>query len=107
MVEAVVTQGSPLIGNSASQMSLRERFGVNLLALSRRGRQVSQRLRRVRFQQGDLLVLHGNKDAMPDTLAELGCLPLAERNVGWGGSGTSICRSPCSPSPWCWWRSRW
>ena len=84
MVEAVVTQGSPLIGNSAAQISLRERFGVNLLALSRRGRQVSQRLRRVRFQQGDLLVLHGNKDAMPDTLAELGCLPLAERNVGLG-----------------------
>lgn len=84
MVEAVVTQGSPLIGNSAAQVSLRERFGVNLLALSRRGRQVSQRLRRVRFQQGDLLVLHGNKDAMPDTLAELGCLPLAERNVSLG-----------------------
>ena len=77
-------QGSPLIGNSATQMSLRKRFGVNLLALSRRGRQVSQRLRRVRFQQGDLLVLQGNKDAMPDTLAELGCLPLAERNVGLG-----------------------
>jgi di/tricarboxylate transporter len=84
MVEAVVTQGSQLIGNSAAQVSLRERFGVNLLALSRRGRQVSQRLRRVRFQQGDLLVLHGNKDAMPDTLAELGCLPLAERNVSLG-----------------------
>ena len=79
-----MTQGSPLIGNSAAQVSLRERFGVNLLALSRRGRRVSQRLRRVRFQQGDLLVLHGNKDAMPDTLAELGCLPLAERNVSLG-----------------------
>ncbi|UEM04687.1 SLC13 family permease [Skermanella rosea] len=84
MVEAVVTQGSQMIGRSAEQLSLRERFGVNLVAVSRRGRQISQRLRRVRFQQGDLLVLQGAKDAMPETLAALGCLPLAERNLQLG-----------------------
>ncbi|EWY36578.1 permease [Skermanella stibiiresistens SB22] len=84
MVEAVITQGSQMIGRSAEQLSLRERFGVNLVAVSRRGRQFSQRLRRVRFQQGDLLVLQGGKDAMPETLAALGCLPLAERNLQLG-----------------------
>ncbi|UEM22057.1 SLC13 family permease [Skermanella mucosa] len=84
MVEAVVTQGSQMLGRSAEQLNLRERFGVNLVAVSRRGRQISQRLRRVRFQQGDLLVLQGVKDAMPETLAALGCLPLAERNLQLG-----------------------
>ncbi|QQP90514.1 SLC13 family permease [Skermanella sp. TT6] len=84
MVEAVVTQGSQMIGRSAEQLSLRERFGVNLVAVSRRGRQISQRLRRVRFQQGDLLVLQGVRDAMPERLAALGCLPLAERNLQLG-----------------------
>ncbi|WP_343038702.1 SLC13 family permease [Skermanella pratensis] len=84
MVEAVVTQGSQMIGRSAEQLSLRERFGVNLVAVSRRGRQISQRLRRLRFQQGDLLVLQGIKDAMPEALATLGCLPLAERNLQLG-----------------------
>jgi di/tricarboxylate transporter len=84
VVEAVVTANSPMIGSTVEQLALRERYGLNLLALSRSGRRIAQRLRRVRFQDGDLLVLQGRADRTNDKLAALGCLPLAERNVPLG-----------------------
>jgi di/tricarboxylate transporter len=84
VVEAVVTPGSTMIGSTVEQLALRERYGLNLLALSRSGRRVGQRLRRIRFQDGDLLVLQGRSERINDKLAALGCLPLAERNVPLG-----------------------
>jgi di/tricarboxylate transporter len=86
VVEAVVTANSPMIGSTVEQLALRERYGLNLLALSRSGRRIAQRLRRVRFQDGDLLVLQGRTERINDKLASLGCLPLAERNVPLGRS---------------------
>ena len=84
VVEAVVTPSSGMIGNTVEQLALRERYGLNLLAISRSGRRIAQRLRRVRFQEGDLLVLQGRAERINDKLATLGCLPLAERNVPLG-----------------------
>ena len=83
-VEAVVTANSIMLGNTVEQLSLRERYGLNLLAISRSGSRIAQRLRRVRFQEGDLLVLQGRVERINDKLAALGCLPLAERNVSFG-----------------------
>ena len=84
VLEAVVEPRSPLIGNNVEDVELRERYGANLLALSRRGRPIRQRLRRVRFQPGDLVVLQARAAGLSDTLNELGCLPLAERNLSIG-----------------------
>jgi di/tricarboxylate transporter len=84
VVEAVVTATSPMIGNTLEQLALRDRYGLSLLALSRSGSRIAQRLRRVRFQEGDLLVLQGRAERLNDKLATLGCLPLAERNVSLG-----------------------
>ncbi|CAO3359526.1 SLC13 family permease [Azospirillum melinis] len=84
VVEAVVEQRSAMIGHSIEEVNLRERFGANLVALSRRGRPIRQRLRRIRLQSGDLVVLQCRQAAVSDTLAELGCLPLAERNLAIG-----------------------
>jgi di/tricarboxylate transporter len=83
-VEAVITERSVLIGTSAGEMRLRDRYGVILLAMRRRGHQVRQRLHHVRFQPGDLMVLQGRTEEMADTLASLGCLPLAERHLRLG-----------------------
>jgi len=84
VVEAVVAQSSMLIGNTVEDVCLRERYGANLLALSRRGRPIRQRLRRIRFRFGDLLVLQVRAADVTATLAALGCLPLAERDVTLG-----------------------
>jgi di/tricarboxylate transporter len=83
-VEAVVTADSPMVGASPTQLRLRARYGVNLLAMSRRGRRTTARLHSLRFQAGDVVVLQGDEQSLSDTLAELGCLPLAERNLRFG-----------------------
>jgi di/tricarboxylate transporter len=65
-------------------MHLRERYGVNVLAIGRRGRRRSTRLRQTRFQMGDAIVLQGHTARLPDILVALGCLPLAERPLNLG-----------------------
>jgi len=84
VVEAVVTANSDLVGHSAAELHLRERHGVNVLAIGRHGRRSSARLRRIKFQLGDAIVFQGYSDRLYDTLAELGCLPLAERQLKLG-----------------------
>jgi di/tricarboxylate transporter len=83
-VEAVVTAGSIMVDATPVHLRLRDRYGVNLLAMSRRGRRTAARLNRVHFRAGDVVMLQGDAQAMPDTLAELGCLPLAGRNLRFG-----------------------
>jgi di/tricarboxylate transporter len=84
LVEAVVSPGSMLIGRTPSSMRLRLIHGVNLLALARQGHQIRDRLSDVRFRSGDVLLLQGPSDDMPDILSRLQCLPLAERPLGIG-----------------------
>lgn len=84
VVEAAVMPGSPLIGRSAAELHLRELYGVNVLAISRRGRSTRTRLRRLRFQFGDAIVFQGYAGTIYDTIAALGCLPLAERQLRLG-----------------------
>jgi di/tricarboxylate transporter len=67
-------------------LKLREHYGVNLLALSRAGRRMGTRLRNTQFREGDVVVLQGPVEAMTESLAALGCLPLAERNLQLGKS---------------------
>jgi di/tricarboxylate transporter len=84
VVEAVVMPSSALVGSSTEELRLREVHGVNLLAIARRGQGIATRLRQLRFQAGDVLVLQGAAAAMPDALRGLGCLPLVDRATGLG-----------------------
>jgi di/tricarboxylate transporter len=84
VAEAIVTGASVMVGNSPTQLRLRQRFGLNLLALSRRGGRITARLRRTHFQPGDVVVLQGEAATLADRLASLGCLPLAGRNLRLG-----------------------
>jgi di/tricarboxylate transporter len=87
VVEAVVMRKSLLLGFSPAELRLRQRFGVNLIGISRHGERIGTRLRHLRFQAGDVLVLQGGVEAMPDTLRDLGCLPLVDRATGLGLPG--------------------
>lgn len=84
VMEAVVTAESPLVGRSPQGLQLFERYQINVIAISRHGEQIAQRLRRVRFRPGDAIVLQGNLKFLPETLGELKCLPLAGRDIGLG-----------------------
>ncbi|AWC24734.1 MULTISPECIES: SLC13 family permease [Aminobacter] len=80
-VEAVIGENSSLIGGSAQRLALYDRFNVNLLAVSRKGERIQERLGAVTLRMGDVVVLQGNPQTLPEILRELGCLPLAERSI--------------------------
>jgi di/tricarboxylate transporter len=82
--EAVVAPDSPLIGRTPQDLHLRQSYEVNLLALSRGGQQTTARLRHVRFEPGDIVVLQGRQTQLNNALTELRLLPLAERNLSIG-----------------------
>ncbi len=84
IAEAVVMAGSELIGSTPREMQLRRRFSINLLAVRQSDTRRQNRLHNVRFEEGDVIVLQGSLEAMNETLSELGCLPLAERNLQLG-----------------------
>ncbi|KZD08270.1 SLC13 family permease [Oceanibaculum pacificum] len=81
LVEAVVAQNSAIEGYTPASTRMRRRYGVNLLAVSRQGKPYRGRLRSFRFQVGDVLLLQGDTDRLPDIIQELGCLPLAPRKL--------------------------
>lgn len=85
VLEAVVGGESELIGSSAQQSELYDRYGANLLAVSRAGFDLKQSPSRIRLRAGDIVVLQGSERTLPSALATLGLLPLAEREVRLGG----------------------
>jgi di/tricarboxylate transporter len=84
VMEAIVTTDSPLVDRSATQYRLYEHHQVNLLAVSRSGRRILHRIGSTRLKPGDVIVLQGNLNAMPEALGELRCLPLAQRGMSLG-----------------------
>ncbi len=81
LMEAVVTANSPLVNQSASGIDLRRRHGVNLIATFRQGTQLRARLDKISFKESDVLLLQGNPNTIGETMANLGVLPLAERDL--------------------------
>jgi di/tricarboxylate transporter len=81
LMEGIIQEYSPLIGETAVSLNMRSRFSVNLLALSRSGKTFRQRIDHVRFQAGDVLLLQGMATDMPDIFQTLGCFPLAKRSL--------------------------
>ncbi|MFU8817076.1 MAG: SLC13 family permease [Pseudomonadales bacterium] len=79
--ELVAMPGSRLIGRSASDVMLRTRYGLNLLAISRQGRRSISRLRSTRIMSGDVLLMQGGSEALSAFASEHHCVPLAQRAV--------------------------
>src|SRR5690606_403432 len=79
LTELAVLPSSKLTGRSATDIGLRTRFGLNLLAVSRQGHRSLARLRTMPLKPGDVLLMQGNPDTMNEFAGEFGCVPLAER----------------------------
>jgi di/tricarboxylate transporter len=84
LVEVVVSSGSRLLGRTPISSRLRTVHGVNLLAIARQGRRIDERLGHVEFHAGDVMLLQGRRSDLPEILARLDCLPLADRDLGIG-----------------------
>ncbi len=81
LMELVILPSSSLLNRSASDLLLRTRYGINMLAVSRQGRRFSARLRTVHLRAGDLILLQGTPEALATFASNMGCVPLAEREV--------------------------
>lgn len=79
LVELAVLPGSALAGRSASDIELRTRHGINLLAVSRQGRRSTARLRTMPLRAGDVLLMQGPAESLAQFASWAGCVPLAER----------------------------
>ncbi len=84
LYEAVVPPRAFALGRSATGLRLRGRHAVNLLGVARAGERIHQRLAEIRFEVGDVLLLQGRESAVRAAIADLGCLPLAERDLSLG-----------------------
>lgn len=81
LVEVVVPEDAYIEGRSAMDVRLLYRQGVSLLGVSRKGSRFRDRVRKLKISAGDILLLLGPEDRLPDVVTWLGCLPLAERGL--------------------------
>ena len=84
LTEAIITPSSQLVGRTTNRLNLRERYGLNVVAVARQGHRLKKRLADIRFRSGDILLVQGYEDTLMGTLQQLGCLPLAERELSLG-----------------------
>ncbi len=84
IIEVVIGPDSIMIGRSVSGMHLSANYGVNLMAISRRGQSIKQRLHRTILRAGDVLLLQTSSEDLAQKLEYLGCLPLAARHISLG-----------------------
>lgn len=67
MVEVILLPGSPLVGRSLWGLNFRDRYGLQVLGINRKGETIRRRISRTRLQVGDQLLLQGD----PDTIDSL------------------------------------
>ena len=87
LVEAVVMAGADVVGRSAVDLRLRNRYRINLLGIAREGLRIGARLSTTPFRAGDVLLVQGARDETLAALASFGCLPLEARDIGLGAPG--------------------
>jgi di/tricarboxylate transporter len=88
--ELVVMPGSGLIGRSSGGTKLDERYGINLLAVSRQGKRTVRRVKTMRFMAGDLLLMQGPPEALAIFTNEHQLAPLADRDIRLPKRGKAI-----------------
>ncbi|MBB3066107.1 SLC13 family permease [Limibacillus halophilus] len=84
ILEAAVPPDCPVVGRSLGQLRLSARHNLVAIGLARQGKPYHGRLRDLRLQAGDILLLHGERDHLAEGLKALGLLPLAERGLSYG-----------------------
>lgn len=81
LMELTVLPNGEIIGRAASDLALRSRFSINLLAVSRQGAHKTRRVRHTQLRAGDVLLMQGQAEDLTEFASEFGCVPLAERQI--------------------------
>jgi di/tricarboxylate transporter len=79
--EVAVLPASSIVGLSASDLHLRTRYGLNLLAVARAGQAPRARLRSIALRSGDLLLMQGPAESLSEFIHDTGCVPLGARDL--------------------------
>lgn len=85
IVEAVITRASRLVRRTPRGLFLRRRYGLNVLGIAREGQTIRSRIGFTTLQEGDVILLQGDREALRSGLSELGLLPLADRDLRLSG----------------------
>jgi di/tricarboxylate transporter len=81
LMEVMVPRDARIDGHSALDVSLLYRQGITLLGVSRKGQRFRERVRKLVIRAGDILLLLGPAERLPEVAGWLGTLPLAERGL--------------------------
>lgn len=81
LMELAVLPSSDIANRTASDLMLRTRYGLNLLAVSRQGRRSMARLRSLRIRPGDVLLMQGPPEVLAEFVSATRCVPLASRDL--------------------------
>lgn len=88
--EAVVAPRSSIVGRTPLSLRLTGRYGINLLAISRRGERMRERIGNERLRVGDILLFQGDSERLSQVVPTLGCLPLGEKRVTTGSKRSGV-----------------
>ncbi len=81
VLEVVINPGSRMENRTLSELQFREKYNLNVIAVARQGENIRKRFSRIILKAGDVLLVQGHADELPETLRYLGCFPLAERDI--------------------------
>jgi di/tricarboxylate transporter len=81
ILELVPLPQARIVGRTMDAIKLRTRYGLSLLAISRKGRRIIKRLRVAPIKAGDVLLLQGPEEALAEFAGDFGCVPLADRSI--------------------------
>ena len=88
--EVVLSPYSSIIGKEVGKVRLQKRYGLNLLGVSRQGKQHRGRLDKFKLQLGDILLLHGTEESVQEASNTFSFWPLAERGLKFRKSGNIL-----------------
>ncbi|MCI0391132.1 MAG: SLC13 family permease [Acidobacteria bacterium] len=70
LVEVIIMPGSEVRGRTLNEVRFRDRFGLTVLAINRRGETLRSKLSRVRLRLGDVLLMQGLREDIQRVTAE-------------------------------------
>ena len=81
LIEVAIPEGSRADGRTEQSLRLHYRHGVFLLGISRQGKKVRERVRKLEIKAGDVLLLLGPDEQLSNVSQWLESLPLKERDL--------------------------
>ncbi|TVP93858.1 MAG: SLC13 family permease [Acholeplasmatales bacterium] len=84
IMEVSLTARSTCLNRTARSLSLRSRYGVNILGVARSGNRLRTAPGGIRLKPGDVLLLQGREENIGEVIQNFSLLPLMERNLRLG-----------------------